>query len=62
MKKNWGRLVCIGICHIVLYMYLVPMVIYPRFGKQGTWIATIFIVVLSIAIFGNVWFGKKKKQ
>ncbi len=61
MKKNWYRLVCIGMCHIVLYMYLVPKVIYPKFGKQGIVIATAFAVVLSIVIIGNAWFGKKKK-
>ncbi len=61
MKKNWYRLVCIGICHIVLYIYMVPRVIYPRFGKQGVVIATVLALGISIAIVGNVWFRKKKK-
>jgi hypothetical protein len=42
-------------------MYLVPKVIYPKFGKQGIIIATVLAVVLSIIIIGNALFGKKKK-
>lgn len=61
MKKNWYRLVCIGMCHMLLYIYLVPSVIYPKFGKQGIMIATVLAVVLSIVIIGNAWCGKKKK-
>lgn len=61
MKKNWYRLVCIGICHIVLYIYMVPRVIYPRFGKQGVVITTVLALGISIAIVGNAWFRKKKK-
>ena len=60
MKKNWCRLVCIGMCHIILYMYLIPKVIFPKFGKQGIVSATVLAVVISIVIIGNTWFGKKK--
>lgn len=60
MKKNWIRLVCIGICHIVLYMYLVPFVIYPRYGDNGKIFATILGIVIVVAVLGTARLGKKK--
>lgn len=61
MKKNWYRLVCIGMCHIVLYMVLVPYVIYPWFGKPGVAVTTLIAVAFSIVMTKNLWFKKKDR-
>lgn len=61
MMKSWPRILGIGACHLALYGYLVPFVLYPRFGNGGTAFATALAVAISIAILGTAWFAKKKK-
>ncbi len=58
MKKAWLRIAGIGIFHMILYMYLVPFVIYPRFGSNGLTFTIITAVLISAAVLGTLWFGK----
>ncbi|MCP3943522.1 MAG: hypothetical protein GY710_18865 [Desulfobacteraceae bacterium] len=61
MKKVWIRIVGIGIFHMFLYTYLVPFVIFPRYGSHGFVFTVITAVMISIAVLGTLWIGKKRK-
>ena len=60
MKKVWIRIVCIGVFHMFLYMYLVPFVIYPRYGSNGLVFTVVTAVIISMAVLGTLWIGKKR--
>lgn len=62
MTKVVIRIVCIGLLHSFLYGYLVPFVIYPRFGQHGITFAVIFAILISIGILGTLWLGKGKNR
>ncbi len=62
MKKAGLRIAGIGIFHMILYGYLVPFVIYPRFGNNGLTFALMVAVIVSMAVLGTLWFGKSKKR
>ncbi len=60
MKRVWVRIAGIGIFHMFLYGYLVPFVIYPRFGDNGLKFALVVAVIISITVLGTLWVGKNK--
>jgi hypothetical protein len=60
MKKTMGRIIGIGIFHIFLYVYLVPFVIYPRFGSSGLKFTIAVAIVISIAALGTLFLEKRK--
>ena len=62
MTKIAIRIVGIGLLHSFLYGYLVPFVIYPRFGQHGIAFAVIFAILISIGIIGTLWLGKGKNR
>ncbi|WDP88812.1 MAG: hypothetical protein HUN04_03295 [Desulfobacter sp.] len=62
MKRAIIRIAGIGIFHMFLYGYLVPFVIYPRFGSNGLTFAVIVAVLVSIAVLGTLWVGKTGKK
>ncbi len=62
LKKVGLRIVGIGIFHMILYGYLVPFVIYPRFGSNGLTFALIVALLVSIAVLGTLWLGKSNKR
>jgi len=63
MKKTTiFRFVGIGIFHAVLYLYVVPFVIYPKFGNNGFIFAVIVAIIIPIAVFGTMIFDKKNKR
>lgn len=62
MTKITIRIVGIGLLHSFLYGYLVPFVIYPRFGEHGITFAVIFAVLVSIAMMVTMRLGKNKKN
>ena len=59
-KKIIVRIVGIGILHSVLYLYLVPFVIYPKFGNNGFQFTVIVAIMISIAIFSTIFISKHK--
>jgi heme/copper-type cytochrome/quinol oxidase subunit 4 len=61
-KAAWIRIFGIGVFHMFLYMYLVPFVIYPRYGSNGLVFTVITAVIISIAVLGTLWIGKKKNS
>ncbi len=60
-KKIIFRILGIGIFHAFLYLYLVPFVIYPKFGNNGFQFTIIVAIVISIAIFGTMFISKKNR-
>jgi hypothetical protein len=61
MKKNLiVRFLGIGDFHSFLYLYLVPFIIYPKFGDNGFQFTIIVAIVISIAIFGTMFISKQK--
>ncbi len=59
-KRVLIRIIGIGAFHSVLYVYVVPFIIYPTFGQNGLIFAVIVATIISIAILGTVYTGKKK--
>jgi ABC-type sulfate transport system permease component len=47
---------------MVLYLYIVPFVIYPRFGDNGFKFAVLVAVIVSIAVLGTLFLGKRNKR
>jgi len=62
VKRAGIRIACIGIFHMVLYGYLVPFVIYPRFGNNGLRFALVVAVMVSVTVLGTLWMGKTRKN
>jgi len=60
-KKIIWRFIGIGIFHAVLYLYIVPFVIYPRFGENGFKFAIAVAIIISIAVLGTILLDKKIK-
>lgn len=60
-KKLIVRILGIGIFHAFLYLYLVPFVIYPKFGNNGFQFTIIVAIIISIAIFGTMFISKQNR-
>ena len=58
-KKVILRVIGIGILHAVLYLYIVPFVIYPKFGHNGFIFVVVVAVIISIAVLGTILLEKK---
>ena len=61
-KKTIFRIAGIGLFHMVLYLYIVPFVIYPKFGRNGYKFAVAVAVIISIAVLGTIFIEKGKKE
>jgi hypothetical protein len=59
-KKVIFRVLGIGIFHMVLYLYIVPFLIYPKFGHNGYIFAVVVAVTISIAVVGTIFISKNK--
>lgn len=60
--KNIRRLAGIGVFHAVLYLYVVPFVLYPRFGEKGTLFAVLVALIVSFAVLGTIFLEKFFKK
>jgi len=54
------RILGIGTLHMFLYLWLVPFVIYPRFGESGLKMTVAVAVVVSVAVIATLFIGKKR--
>ena len=61
-KKLIIRIIGIGAFHAFLYLYLVPFVIYPKFGNNGFQFAVVIAIIISIAIFGTMFISKQNRR
>ncbi|MEA1967854.1 MAG: hypothetical protein U9N77_06510 [Thermodesulfobacteriota bacterium] len=61
MKKGaLIRIVLIGALHSFLYLWLVPFVVYPKFGDSGFHMVVAIAVLISVAVIGTLFISKKK--
>jgi|GEM_PF-620390 len=60
-KRILIKFVMIGILHSFLYLWLVPFVIYPRFGHNGLLLIVLLSVLISVSILATLFIGKKAK-
>nr|NJM01624.1 hypothetical protein [Desulfobacula sp.] len=62
MKKRMTvRIFLIGSLHMILYLYIVPFMIYPKFGKNGITVAVGLAVLISTVVLGTLFFERKNK-
>ena len=62
MKRAWIRIAGIGIFHTMLYMVLVPIVIYPRFGARGLEVTIVASIIVSVVVMGSLGVKRKKNS
>ncbi|MBU0462023.1 MAG: hypothetical protein KKD21_06350 [Proteobacteria bacterium] len=63
MKKRLIlRVIGIGMFHAVLYLYIVPFVIYPKFGNNGFKFTIVVAIIISIAVLGTILLETKNKR
>lgn len=60
-KKITLRIFLIGSLHMVLYLYIVPFMVYPKFGKNGITVVMGLAVLISAVVLGTLFFEKKNK-
>ncbi|SDU16604.1 hypothetical protein [Desulfobacula phenolica] len=60
-KKIIFRIIGIGIFHMVLYLYIVPFLVYPKFGDSGFKFAVLVAIIISIAVVGTMFFERRIK-
>lgn len=58
-KRAVLRVIGIGLLHTFLYLWLVPFVIYPRFGQNGLKMAVAIAVLISIVLVATLFICKK---
>ncbi len=56
------RFVIIGMLHAFLYLWLVPFVVYPKFGHNGFMFIVVVAVLISVATLGTLFIGRKKQH
>ncbi|MBF0211307.1 MAG: hypothetical protein HQK68_10525 [Desulfamplus sp.] len=61
-KEIFIRALIIGAMHSVLYLWLVPFVIYPKFGKSGFLSVLAVAILISVLIIGTLLFNKRKRD
>ncbi|MDA3787370.1 MAG: hypothetical protein PF503_02585 [Desulfobacula sp.] len=61
-KKLILRVIGIGMFHAVLYLYIVPFVIRPKFGNNGFKFAVAVAIIISIAVLGTILLETKNKR
>jgi len=60
MKKIL-RIGFIGTLHMVVYLWLLPYVILPKFGNRGTKITVAVLILISVIVLSSLFIKKKKK-
>lgn len=56
------RVIGIGLFHAILYLWLVPFVIYPRFGDNGFTMVVAVAVLVSFGVLGTLFLGKTSRD
>ncbi len=60
-KKIRLRIFLIGSLHMVLYLYIVPFMVYPKFGKNGITVVMVLAILISAIVLGTLSFERKNK-
>lgn len=59
-KKILIRFLLIGALHSTVYLYLIPFIVFPLFGKNVVTFVIIITVLLSLLILATYFINKKK--
>ena len=60
-KNSLIRICVIGVFHAVLYLYIIPYIVAPRFGSTGASFLAVTAIIISVSVLGTVIIGKKFK-
>ncbi len=60
-KRALTKIIGIGAFHVVLYLWLVPFIIYPMFGGNGLKLTIAVAVMISVAVLGTLFINKNEK-
>lgn len=60
--KKLMRIALIGFIHTTVYLWLIPVVILPRFGSLGSKITIACVIIFSIVLLTMTFGGKRKKR
>ena len=58
--KKWQRIFLIGALHCTVYLWLLPDVILPEFGSNGTRVTVTVLGIVSVVLLSGLL--KKKKR
>ena len=61
-KKTIYKIVSIGCLHTFLYLYLIPFVIFPAFGKNGLALTVVITIAISIIILITIFIEKSNRS
>jgi len=61
-KKVMLSIMRINIFHMILYLCVVPFVIYPKFGRTGFEFTIAVAIIISIAVQGTILLEKNKRR
>ena len=61
-KKTIYKIAGIGCLHTFLYLYFIPFVIVPAFGKSGLKIAVAIAIGISIIIIITIFIEKSNRS
>ena len=61
-KKTIYKIVSIGCLHTFLYLYLIPFVIFPAFGKNGLKLIVAIAIAVSIIILTTIFKEKSDRS
>lgn len=60
--RQAARVLLIGTLHTVCYLWLLPEVILPRFGRTGSRVTVTVLVVVSIVLLSGLIRRRKAKK
>ncbi|MDY0375936.1 MAG: hypothetical protein RBQ72_09420 [Desulfobacterium sp.] len=58
-KRAVLRVLGIGLLHTFLYLWLVPFVVYPRFGQSGLMMTVVIALLISIVLVSTIFICRK---
>ena len=56
------RILVVGVLHMAIYGLFLPVVIYPRFGKTGSILLTLMVLVFTILIMTGFRDSRKSQE
>lgn len=61
-EKTVWRIAGIGFFHTVLYLYVVPFIVYPAFGRTGLLVTVALSLGISLVVLGTLFKQKTDKR
>ena len=61
-KKTIYKIAGIGCLHTFLYLYFIPFVIFPAFGKNGLKLVVTIAIAVSIIILITIFIEKSNRS